>query len=106
MVKGLRYGAWGPVLKLFERQWFGRVWVLQECAVAEEAVVLIGIIRGLGKISGHRWCIFRIRAAVPPFRALVLDYGMFWGRGGVGRSGRVEKAVSGAHLVAGMCTVV
>ena len=33
---------WGPVLKLFERQWFGRVWVLQECAVAEEAVVLIG----------------------------------------------------------------
>lgn len=33
---------WGPVLKLFESPWFGRVWVLQGCAVAEEAVVLIG----------------------------------------------------------------
>ncbi|PMD46841.1 heterokaryon incompatibility, partial [Hyaloscypha variabilis F] len=37
--KGAGSEKWEPVLKFFSRAWFGRVWVVQECAMAKEAVV-------------------------------------------------------------------
>ena len=97
------------MLKLFERQWFGRVWVLQECAVAEEAVVLIGEHKRAWEDIGSSVVYFSHKscsAAVQGFSSRLRNVLGSWGSGGVGRSGRVEKAVSGAHLVAGMCTVV
>jgi hypothetical protein len=40
--KGAGSEKWEPVLKFFSRAWFGRVWVVQECAMAKEAVVMVG----------------------------------------------------------------
>jgi hypothetical protein len=75
---------WGPVLKLFERQWFQRVWVVQECAVAGEAVVLIGEHKrawediGLSVVYfSHKSC----SAAVQGFSSRLRNALRSWGNG-------------------------